>query len=810
MDDSIFESIETTTGNSNSKQASLLLDQRKLSHVVKKKSPPAAAAPAAEEDTKPKATASCVLDRELVNENTLHLLDDIGLSIFATACSKNRGAFVLDPPDGHTYGCLALPDKELLVEELDLNIINSSGDCRGKKDTNSTLPTTLNNSGNSHCDFNLTKVEDITQNFDNGNLTATDTVKLLNFLVQRVYASTPDVETSPYACDVNGLVTLDHCPYKKNKSSSNSNRNLSTHSSEKADANNIPSTKSSSSTTTSSSSSSSGTSTTTKSTSYGHSFPTTPIRAATVAGVFSPAPWAVQNSSTPSGMTLTQRDAEFYYVSSDFSNMSTLGLNAVQFPVAVKLFEQPPGETQAEGPRAWLNLLTKWIGFTFQHHMQAIVKLEFVPPKSSNNNDASLMEAVAKAVSFLDDINRKEQSGGNAVMAITLPSTDPAVIQAAARVGTDIPLWLPVGLGDLVRLDEIMQAVPEDVPISAISLDLSHTSTVADVASSTAEEDRAKLVYHETMACLQRAPLEYAQCYHGLPVFVGSGFDIAIDDCHMKRVLGNAAFRDYGQCGRLEDTIYSRWWGRHRRSFAARQISAYEKGGLGWSYATWKVFRVGKEKTGIIDKPAKLLSLKDVHANGWFPNLNKESGHSWPLALSCLNPPENDFVLGDATLAPTMGPPPDCGNGWWNYTTEKCDYWVPPPFNASECPNTTIIYKECPEDNENDSSEISVEDLLPEHTLKPSSSTHHNNSPTASLLQGFFGGTIVAFGIAAAIYYKWGRNRRSLYQYVPPSSGSVGYQEYQHHSQNSLRAAADAAEREPLTKPLSSQQRKIF
>ena len=54
------------------------------------------------------ATApKCVLDSAVLNENTVSSLDDMGLSIFAVACGKNRGAFVLDPPDGHTYSWYA-------------------------------------------------------------------------------------------------------------------------------------------------------------------------------------------------------------------------------------------------------------------------------------------------------------------------------------------------------------------------------------------------------------------------------------------------------------------------------------------------------------------------------------------------------------------------------------------------------------------------------------------------------------------------------------------------------------------------------
>lgn len=47
---------------------------------------------------------SCRIDSDILSEKTIGEMDDIGLSFFASACGKNRGAFVLDPPDGHTYG----------------------------------------------------------------------------------------------------------------------------------------------------------------------------------------------------------------------------------------------------------------------------------------------------------------------------------------------------------------------------------------------------------------------------------------------------------------------------------------------------------------------------------------------------------------------------------------------------------------------------------------------------------------------------------------------------------------------------------
>ena len=49
-------------------------------------------------------SVQCTIDNNILNKDTLKDMTDIGLSFFAATCGKNRGAFVLDPPDGKTYG----------------------------------------------------------------------------------------------------------------------------------------------------------------------------------------------------------------------------------------------------------------------------------------------------------------------------------------------------------------------------------------------------------------------------------------------------------------------------------------------------------------------------------------------------------------------------------------------------------------------------------------------------------------------------------------------------------------------------------
>jgi hypothetical protein len=46
----------------------------------------------------------CVIDRSILNDKSLVDMADIGLSFFARLCGNNRGAFVVEPSDGKTYG----------------------------------------------------------------------------------------------------------------------------------------------------------------------------------------------------------------------------------------------------------------------------------------------------------------------------------------------------------------------------------------------------------------------------------------------------------------------------------------------------------------------------------------------------------------------------------------------------------------------------------------------------------------------------------------------------------------------------------
>lgn len=515
----------------------------------------------------------------------------------------------------------------------------------------------------------ITQANDIQKQFQGQNLTATDTVAMLDWLVQKVYHSTANAGSSPYACDYNGLTTLTSC-------SGNDDSN----------GRSLPSTKTD---------------------------PSTPIRAVTMAGVFVPPPaWMLP----PGKDSISLSEALSVYTSKDFSDMANLGLNTVQIPVPTNL------SSNMEMASAMHDVL-KMI-------KNAGLQVIFQLTADSDATDDSLTEDVVSTSVWAG-------SKGEVVMGVTLPKTKSRSLTESMIVtildkSPSLALFVPVYEGDLTTWN--IGGLGDNV---YAALEWSHSATVGDVASSTSVDDRSKLFYHESMACIQRAPLEFASCYRDLPVLVSSGFDLSIDDCIRQN---EPNFADFGQCKRFNETVSSPWWAAHRQSFAARQIYAFERG-MGWSFATWKLLgsEGDAEVSGELATPAQLLSLQDVVAAGLFPTLNDDSS----LGEACLNPPENDFVLGDDTLAPTPGPPPDCGNGWWNYTTSKCDYWIPPPkptCPVCACNETGILGNGT---ISGDMTEIDV--LVPIPTSSP-------DVPTKLLMHAALGGAVVALVLVAIVF----------------------------------------------------------
>lgn len=534
---------------------------------------------------------TCVLDQTVVNDKTIGDMADLGLSFFATLCGRNRGAFVLDTPgDAHTWGCTAFPDNIATLAGLDLS------SSRDNKNTNRSNTTHHEKKASV---IHIKDANAISQGFAAGNLTAAETVTVLDYFIKMVYHSSPNVDQDPYACEVGGLATLQCDP-----------------------VNTLPT-----------------------------------IRSVTLAGLLVPAPTITR------GKPLTLKQATKFYEPEDFDDMVELGLNTVQIPVPLDVFSAAlVGDVTAKKDSSHADEQKALLSQTSRAAAKA--GLETILVLVGEDND----DAVTAAAHFAVEEN---------LYALTLPSLQS--LRAARAAGTSLKLFIPLDQGQLKYL-----TVPDENVF--VALDFGHTTTVADIASSTSMDDRSKLFYHEATSCIARSPLEYTACFRRVPAMVAYGFDLAIDNCVLQNSTDSNDFVDYGQCGRFDETVDSAWWHRHRASFAARQLVSYEHG-LGWSFAAWKLYGGSNDKDDleVIDHPAQLLALKNVAAAGLFPSLHDKV----PAQLACLNPPVNDFLLGDATLSPTPGPPPDCGNGWWNYDLKACEYWIPPAPTAQPTPLPT-------------------------------------------------------------------------------------------------------------------------
>lgn len=544
---------------------------------------------------------------------------------------------------------------------------------------------------------------------------------ILQKLTAAVYASSgvASTRTDPFACSLDGLSRLTECPSQETTSKELLLRS-NTHGDNDASSSTV-------------------------------------VRAVTLAGVLVPAPWATGGQAA-----LTLAQAQSWYTAADFAAMAHAGINAVVIPIPTSsafwvdhhrhnnfnILKQHGGNDDNTSKQ--LQLLRSLLALAKKAKLPVILQLvASTPDPAADDNDPtkSLQDAVDKTISMVRDHYM------DTVLAVELPSIPVAhstshhhrssssqpqpqqrsdsllplhrMVNAARKLSRHVRLLVPMNVGQLGQV----QYWSTD-PNTFVSMSTEHTTSISDIASSNSLDDRMKMFYHESTACMQRAPIDYAACLKNLPVMVTAGFDLAIDNCAVRpaqqpsdNTIKNG-FVDYGQCDRWEETIHSDWWKRHRQSFAERQLVANEYG-LGWTFAAWKVWEddhhTSSSDSSVIASPSQLYSFRAVTAAGLFPDLHSRETHpragkksskrssSTTMAASsmslpiCLNPPLDDFVLGDMTVSPTPGPLPDCGNGWWNETIQDCSYWVPPP----PCPVCEVCFFPNPASDADDGSNSS-------------------------------------------------------------------------------------------------------
>jgi len=114
-----------------------------------------------------------------------------------------------------------------------------------------------------------------------------------------------------------------------------------------------------------------------------------------------------------------------------------------------------------------------------------------------------------------------------------------------------------------------------------------HAFNADDIASSTPNCDRNKLIVAGNIACGYGSMLRFKTCL-GLPTFVGE-WSLANDDCIniIRGAGGSVQNRDFGQCKHLIARIGDPWYTAHYKAFGEKQMAMAERE-LGWFFWTWK------------------------------------------------------------------------------------------------------------------------------------------------------------------------------------------------------------------------------
>ena len=164
-----------------------------------------------------------------------------------------------------------------------------------------------------------------------------------------------------------------------------------------------------------------------------------------------------------------------------------------------------------------------------------------------------------------------------------LGSSDGEVIREAVQQVRGFVPDMPVVVLEGSQLPMSQPGSITAMPNVFINTKVYHGYSVQDIASDHPAQDREKLYAHEKIACGFKAPLHFTTCTRA-PTLVGE-FSLAIDNC-MPGV--DASFKDYGQCSHLDARANSPWWAAHLHSFGMRQLETYELE-LGWVFWSYKL-----------------------------------------------------------------------------------------------------------------------------------------------------------------------------------------------------------------------------
>jgi len=312
-----------------------------------------------------------------------------------------------------------------------------------------------------------------------------------------------------------------------------------------------------------------------------------------------------------------------WYTAADFKQMKAAGLNSIRLPVGWWYYDKDAGvqnsvytvPTQALSAKD--HPITAVIQMAKDAGLVVLLDLHGVPGsqngldnsgrRSNDTNPArwgyhwfydqsKLDDTIKIVVSMAKYVETLKSNGVDNIIALELVNEpwvfgDMSIVRdfyvkaiTAIRQSSQVPIIIH----DAFRHQE-WEWLMNDWPFENVYMDthIYHAFNADDIASSTPDCDRNKIIVAQNIACGYGSMLRFKTCT-SLPTLVGE-WSLANDDCIS--IIRGAQYsvqnKDYGQCLHLKERVGNQWWKDHYRQFGYKQMAMAERE-LGWFFWTWK------------------------------------------------------------------------------------------------------------------------------------------------------------------------------------------------------------------------------
>jgi len=314
---------------------------------------------------------------------------------------------------------------------------------------------------------------------------------------------------------------------------------------------------------------------------------------------------------------------ENWYTPADFQQMKALGLNSIRVPTgwwywaADAGIDATPYTVPKQTSKDMNHPITKLIKMANDSGLVIILDLHGAVAsqngldnsgkRSSDPNpnhwgwhwlyDPTMQADTTKVlVAMAQYINFLQSNGLDNVIALELLNepwvfSDMAVVRdfyRSAIIAVRAVSKVSIVIHDAFRHSE-WDWLLTNWPYENIFMDthIYHAFNSDDIASSTPNCDKNKIIVAQNIACGYGSMLRYKTCT-SLPTLVGE-WSMAVDDCmyDLRGAQKSVQFLDFGQCKHLTERVGDKWWIEHYQLFAYKQMAQAERE-LGWFFWTWK------------------------------------------------------------------------------------------------------------------------------------------------------------------------------------------------------------------------------